>query len=44
MGTFWRQRDKLRKFAEYQDMMVVFGFSDEGFFGKILRAGLTLRA
>ncbi len=25
------QRDKLRKYAEYQDMTVVFEFSDEGF-------------
>lgn len=28
------QKDKLRKFAEYQDMEVVAEYSDEGFSGK----------
>ena len=31
------QRDKLRKYAEYQDMMVVSEFSDEGFSGKNIK-------
>ena len=38
------QRDKLRKYAEYQDMTVVFEFSDEGFSGKNIKADLSLRA
>ena len=33
------QKDKLRKYAEYQDMMVVSEFSDEGFSGKLMRHG-----
>ena len=28
------QKDKLRKYAEYQDMTIVSEFSDEGFSGK----------
>ena len=28
------QRDKLRKYAEYEDMVVAGEYSDEGFFGK----------
>ena len=31
------QKDKLRKYAEYQDMMVVSEFSDEGFSGKNIK-------
>ena len=31
------QKDKLRKYAEYQDMTVVSEFSDEGFSGKNIK-------
>ncbi len=31
------QKDKLRKYAKYQDMMVVSEFSDEGFSGKNIK-------
>ena len=31
------QKDKLRKYAEYQDMTIVFEFSDEGFTGKNIK-------
>ncbi len=33
------QKDKLRKYAEYQDMTVVSVFSDEGFSGKNIKGG-----
>ena len=32
------QKDKLRKYAEYQDMTFVSEFSDEGFSGKNIKA------
>ena len=31
------QKDKLRKYAEYEDMIVAAEYSDEGFSGKIYR-------
>ena len=31
------QKDKLRKYAEYQDMTIVSEFSDEGFSGKNIK-------
>ena len=31
------QRDKLRKYAEYEDMVVAGEYSDEGFSGKNIR-------
>ena len=31
------QRDKIRKYAEYQDMTIVSEFSDEGFSGKNIK-------
>ena len=33
------QKDKLRKYAEYQDMTIVSEFSDEGFSGKNQMSG-----
>jgi hypothetical protein len=30
-----RKKDKLRKYAEYQDMTIVSEFSDEGFVARI---------
>ena len=32
------QRDKLRKYAEYEDMVVAGEYSDEGFSGKNIQA------
>ena len=34
------QKDKLRKYAEYQDMTIVSEFSDEGFSGKNIKGRL----
>ncbi len=31
------QKHKLRKYAEHQDMIIVFEFSDEGFSGKNIK-------
>ena len=35
------QRDKLRKYAEYEDMVVAGEYSDEGFSGKNIRADMN---
>lgn len=37
MDIVWTHKDKLRKYAEYQDVTVVSEFSDEGFSGKNIK-------
>ena len=36
------QRDKLRKYAAYEDMIVAVEYSDEGFSGKNIQGRLLL--
>ena len=37
------QRDKLHKYAEYEDMMIVGEYSDEGFSGKNIQGRLEFQ-